>query len=163
MSSTLPASILAKVEMSPVEDLLLGLLPQQLEGIRVQTKIEDDQTFPFILVRSTGSWGNWHGDERFLDAAEVHVQTFADGINADEDAANLAEAVRVTLRDSRNIVVPRRGHLVSCEMTSRPRRAPDWATATGPVQYADLPTGVYRYETQYHVVIRKPDTKPFAP
>jgi len=163
MSTTLPASILAKVEMSPIEDLLLGLLPTPLAGVSVQTKIEDDQTFPFVLVRSTGSWGSWHGDERFLDAAQVSIQTFADGINADEDAANLAEAVRVTLRDSRNIVVPNRGHMVSCEMTSRPRRVPDWATSTGPVQYADLPTGVYRYETVYHMVIRRSSTKPFAP
>lgn len=163
MSTTLPASILAKVEMSPVEDLLLGLLPMQLEGVRVQTRIEDDQQFPFILIRANGNWGNWSGDERFLDAAQINVHTLADGINAEEDAANLAEAVRVTLRDSRNIVVPRRGHIVSVEMTSRPRRVSDWATATGPVQYADLPTGVDRYETVYHVVIKKSATKPFAP
>lgn len=162
MTSTLPAAILAKVEMSPVEDLLLGLLPVELPGVEVSTLIESDQTFPFVLIRSAGSWGNWAGDERFLDAASVQLHTFADGVNSDEDAALLAEAVRVTLRDSRNKVVPGRGHIVSVEMTERPRRAPDWATSTGPVQYADLPTGVTRYETTYHVIIRKPATKPFS-
>lgn len=162
MTSTLPPEILAKVEMSPVEDLLLALLPDQLPGVPVQTLIEDEQTFPFILIRSNGSWGNWTGDERFLDAAEIRVHTFADGINADEDANNLAEAVRVTLRDSKNIVVPQRGHITNIQMTSRPRRVTDWATSSGPVQYASLPAGVFRWEAVYHVTIRKPATKPFA-
>lgn len=161
MTSTLPPSVLAKVEMSPVEDLLLALIPGELPGVAVSTLIESDQTFPFALVRSSGSWGNWAGDERFLDAASIQIQTFADGVNSDEDAALLAEAIRVTLRDCRNKVVPGRGHIVAVEMTERPRRAPDWATSSGPVQYADLPEGVTRYETNYHVIIRKPATKPF--
>lgn len=160
--TTLPPNILALVEMSPVEDLLIGLLPSRLAGIPVQVRVEDDQAIPFALVRSSGSWGTWAGDERFLDAAQIHVHTFAGGLNAEEDAANLAEAIRVTLRDSKNIVVPHRGHIVSVEMTSRPRRVADWATATGPVQYADLPAGVDRYETIYHVIIRKPKDKPFS-
>ena len=163
MATTLPAEVLGLAEMSPVEDLMLGLLPAHLGGIRVQTRVEDNQEFPFVLVRSAGSWGNWKGDERFLDAAQLYIHTLADGIDSETDAANLAEAIRVVLRDSKNIVVPRRGHIVACDMTSRPRRVPDWATATGPVQYADLPTGVTRFETVYHVIIRKPRVKPFAP
>lgn len=163
MATTLPASILSKVEMSPVEDLLLALLRDNLPDVQIKTRIADDQTFPAVLVRSAGSWGTWAGDERFLDAAQVEIHTYADGPNSEEDAANLAEAVRVTLRDSKNVVVPRRGHIVVCEMTSRPQRRADWATATGPVQYADLPTGVTRYETTYHIIIKKPAIKPFAP
>ncbi len=54
--------------------------------------------------------------------------------------------------------MPGRGHLTRVQMTSAPRRVTDWATATGPVQYADLPTGVWRYETQYRIGIRKPHT-----
>ena len=162
MTSTLPEEVLDLIEMSPVEDLLLALLPDKLPGVMVSTFIEDEQSFPLALVRSSGSWGNWAGDERFLDAATISVGTFADGPNADEDAALLAEAIRVTLRDSRNIVVPRRGYIVSVEMTERPRRVTDWATSTGPVQYADLPTGVFRWETTYHVIIKKPAVKPFS-
>lgn len=162
MSSTLPPSILAKVEMSPVEDLLLGLLPRELAGINVTTFIEEDQKFPFVLIRSAGSWGNWAGDPRFLDAAAITVATFCRGENADEDAALLAEAVRVTLRDSKNKVVPGRGHIVTVEMTERPRRVTDWATSAGPVQFADLPNDVMRWENTYHVIIRKPARKPFA-
>jgi hypothetical protein len=161
--STLPDSVLNLVEMSPVEDLLLGLIPSKLGGVPVKTKIEPNSTFPFVFVRSNGSWGTWSGDERFLDAAHVFVETFCDGLNSDEDAANLAEAVRVILRDSKNVVVPHRGHITECEMVSRPRRTSDWATSTGPVQYADLPTNVSRWEAEYHVIIRKPTAKPFAP
>jgi hypothetical protein len=148
--------------MSPVEDLILALIPDKLGGVAVQTKVNDDQTFPLVLVRSNGSWGTWAGDERFLDAAHLVISTFSEGLNADEDAANLSEAVRVVLRDSKNVVIPHRGYITDCELVSRPRRVPDWNTSTGPVQYADLPTNVIRWEAEYHVIIRKPAQKPFA-
>jgi hypothetical protein len=154
--------VLALVEMSPVEDLLLHLLRDKLTGVQVNSLIADDQTFPLVVVRNTGAWGDWGGDERFLDAGSVVVHTFAEGLNADSDAALLAEAVRVTLRDSVNAVVPGRGYISKQKMLSRPRRVTDWATATGPVQYADLPTGVTRYETTYEIEIRKPAAKPYA-
>lgn len=161
MPSSLPAEILALVEMSPVEDLMLALLRENLPGINVNSLIADDQTFPLVVVRNTGAWGDWSGDERFLDAGSVVVHTFCEGINGDSDAALLAEAVRVVIRDSVNVVVPNRGHITKQQMLSRPRRVTDWATATGPVQYADLPTGVWRYETTYQVEIRKPLTNPY--
>lgn len=147
--------------MSPVEDLLLDLLPSKLPGIQVKSLIADEQTFPLVLARRSGNFGNWAGDPRFLDAAQVTIHTFAEGVNADEDAGLLAEAVRVVLRDSVNVVVPNRGHIVNVTMSSAPRRVTDWATATGPVQYADLPTGVWRYETIYQVAIKKPPKRPF--
>ncbi|WP_405056966.1 hypothetical protein OG474_30030 [Kribbella sp. NBC_01505] len=160
-SSSLPAEVLALVELSPVEDLLLDLLPAKLPGIQVKSKIADDQTWPLVMARRSPDFGDWAGDPRFLDAARILVHTFCEGINGDEDAALLAEAVRVVLRDSVNVVVPNRGHLVNVTMTSAPRRVTDWATATGPVQYADLPTGVWRYEAIFDIVIRKPRSKPF--
>ena len=46
-------------------------------------------------------------------------------------------------------------------MTSAPRRVTDWTTATGSVQYADPPTGVWRYETQYRVGIRQASLAPY--
>lgn len=161
MASTLPAEVLALVEMSPVEDLLLALLPTKLPGINVQSLIEDDQRFPLALVRAAGEWGEWSGDPRFLDAAQVVIHTFCEGIDADSDAALLGEAIRVVLRDSVNVVIPGCGHITKVDMVRRPRRLADWATATGPVQYADLPTGVMRYETVFNVEIKKSPTKPF--
>ncbi|WIM95771.1 hypothetical protein ACTOB_007901 [Actinoplanes oblitus] len=160
--SGLPAHIRAMVELSPVEDLLLVLLREALAGISVQSLIWDNQTFPMVLVRRQPSFGEWMGDPRFVDSADVAIHTFCADPNGDEDAALLAEAVRVALRDAWLMYrsVPQRGHLTRVTMTSAPRRVTDWATATGPVQFADLPTGVWRYETLYRVAIRKPFARP---
>jgi hypothetical protein len=141
--------------MRPLEDLLLPLLRPRLTGISVQSLLHDDQTFPVVLVRSNGDWGNWSGDRRFIDTAQLNVQVFCDGLNADEDAAILSEAVRVVLIESINKVVPGWGHIIDVDMVSRPRRVADWASSTGPVQYADLPTQISRYETLYEVVARR--------
>lgn len=166
MTYTLPQEVLELVEMNPVEDILLGVLRTQLPGIDVQTLIQYQQGFPFVLARAYGSWGDWDGDPRFLDAAQVNIHTFCDGVNADEESALLSEAVRVVLRDSINVPVMKDGkslgHLTKADMMVRPRRVTDWATATGPVQYADLPQGVFRWETVYHVEIRRPYNKFFA-
>lgn len=161
MASTLHPDVLALVEMSPIEDLLLGLLPMQLTDVHVQSLIQNDQGFPLVIPRRSGDWGEWEGDPRFLDAGQVSIHSYCEGIDGDSDAALLSEAVRVVLRDSINVTVPGRGHLTKVKMTSAPRRVADWATATGPVQYADLPNGVWRYETVYNVEIRKSGTKPF--
>ncbi|MEU8133238.1 hypothetical protein [Streptodolium elevatio] len=159
----LPAEIKALAELSPVEDLLLVVLREGLPGIKVQSLIERDQTFPFVLVRRDSNFGAWTGDSRFTDAARIAIQSFAPDPDGDTDAAILAEAVRVVLRNAwlNQKVYPGLGHIIRVDMASAPRRATDWATATGPVQYADLPTGVWRYETQYDVEIRKPRARPF--
>ena len=159
----LPAEIKALAELRPVEDLMLAIFRDGLPGVQVKTLISADQTFPLVLIRRTPGFGEWGGDTRFTDSAQISVQTFCEDPNGDEDAAILAEACRVVLRDAwfSQRVVPGRGHLTHVQMTSAPRRVTDWATASGPVQYADLPTGVWRYETVYQVDIRKPRTRPF--
>ncbi|MFC4089354.1 hypothetical protein [Micromonospora sp. GCM10011541] len=159
----LPDEIKALVELSPVEDLLLPILREGLPGVQVKTLVGFDQTFPLVLVRRQPQFGSWGGDTRFTDVADIAVHTFCEDPNGDEDAALLGEAVRVVLRNAwlDHKVVPGRGHLTYVDMTSAPRRATDWATATGPVQYADLPTGVSRYETLFNVEIRKSRTQPF--
>lgn len=161
MASTLDPEILGLVEMSPIEDLLLALLPQHLPGVKVQSLISLDQTFPFVLVRRANDWGLWGGDQRFVDEAQITIHTFCDGTRADEDAALLAEAVRVILRDSLEIVVDGHGWLKKVKLMEAPIRKQDWGTNIGPVQYAELPSGVYRYETNYQVRIRRSLTKPF--
>lgn len=153
--TSLDPAILALVRFKPIEDLLLELLRPALPGVSVQTLVWDDQTFPFVLVRANGDWGPWSGDVRFIDSGQVNIQVYTDGLNADQDAALLSEAIRVVLTDSINTVVPGIGHLTRVEQKVRARRAADWATATGPVQYADLPTTVMRYETVYDVSFKR--------
>ncbi|WDS51730.1 tail terminator [Streptomyces phage Triumph] len=159
----LPPEIKALAELSPVEDLLLAVLRDGLPGIAVNTLISKSQTFPFVLVRRDPSFGSWAGDTRFTDSARVAVHAFCQDPNGDEDSAILSEAVRVVLRNAwlNQQVYPGRGHITRVDLASAPRRATDWATATGPVQYADLPTGVWRYEASYDIAIRKPRTRPF--
>lgn len=153
----LPERIRALAENGPVEDFLLDLLRAELPEIPVQSAIEFDQTFPFILVRRIPGMGEGAGDPRFLDSATASVQTFCDGVDADSDSAVLQEAIRVTLRDAwlSNRIVPGRGHLTRMDTVQAARRATDWSTSVGPVQYADLPAGVLRFEAQYQLTIRR--------
>lgn len=153
--TSLNQNVLNLVRFRPIEDLLLSVLRARLTGVSVQTLVWDNQDFPFVLVRANGDWGPWSGDKRFIDSGQVNVQVYCDGLDADQDAALLSEAVRVVLTDAINEVVPGVGHLVRVEQKIRPRRAADWATATGPVQYADLPTTVVRYETIYDISFKR--------
>lgn len=159
----LPDAIKAIAEFAPVEDLMLAVLRDKLPGITVQSQVEDVQTFPFVLVRRSSTMGLYAGDSRFTDWAEVIVSCLCLDPNGDEDAAILSEAVRVVLRDAavERQVYPGLGYITEVTLAASPRRAPDWATATGPVQYADLPTGTWRYEARYEIEIRKSSTKPF--
>lgn len=154
----LPDSIRALAELSPVEDVVLAILRAALPEMQVNSLIALDQTFPAVVVRRADSFGEWGGDDRFTDSALLYVHTFCEDPDGDEDAALLAEAVRVVLRDAwlNQTVIEGRGHLTRVKMSGAPRRAPDWASATGPVQYADLPTGVHRYETRFQIGIKKP-------
>lgn len=159
---TLPESVRNLVELSPVEDVLLELLRDAMPDVRFQTLVEANQEFPFVLVRRSPHFGSWGGDPRFIDAADVQVHAFAAGLSADEHAALISEAVRVALRNAwlQNKTVPGRGHITSMEVTTPARRVSDWASAVGPVQYADLPTDVVRYEAGYRLHVRRPRTRP---
>ena len=158
--SSLPASVHDMVEMSAVEDVMLALLRARIPDIETQALIAPNQTAPLILPRRSPEAGRWRGDTRFVDAAYVDVQVFCDGDEADADAQALSEAVRVAIRDSwrEHEVFPGLGHITWQEMTISPHRRPDWATATGPVQYADLPAGWVRYESTFYLEIRRPLT-----
>ena len=154
----LPQEILDLVEMNSLEDIVLALLRERITTVPVQSQIYDDQTFPAVVIHRGDINGEWmRGDPRFIDYAKLEVFCFVDGINADEEASLLSEAVRVVLRGSTNKIVPGLGYLTKIEMVSPPRNAADWDTATGPVQYADLPAEVVRYVTTYTLSIRKPD------
>lgn len=155
----LPDEVLQLVERAPLEDVLLPLVRARLrKGVSVQSLYEMNPTLPLVIIRRhTGlNSGGW-ADPRFLSGGLVQVNCLTEGLDADEDAARLSESVRVILRDAHlnQTVVPGVGHLAVCEERQAPRRSADFATAVGPVQYADLPTGVVRYESTYYVVVRQ--------
>lgn len=138
--------------------MILHLLRAAFPDVYVCTLIPEDPPYPFILVRGSRGLGLWDGDPRgLIDAYDVEIQVFTMDPDGDEAGALISEAVRVALRDAwlSHTHVPGIGSVIQITMQSKPRRVTDWATSAGPVQYADLPTGGWRYETQYAVSIRK--------
>lgn len=156
MATTLPAEVLDLVQFHPIEDLLLAVFRDAFSQVEVITRYSKDQGFPVILLRRIDSWGRPDRDDRFVQTHQVVVHTLCNGLNAEEDASLLAEAAKVVLTNSVNKVMPGLGHVTMVDPISLPNMAPDWATSTGPVQYADLPTGVVRYEGIYEVAFRRP-------
>lgn len=157
--TSLPPEVHALAENAPLEDFLLALLRERLpEPIRVQSLVEMDQRFPLVLVRRIPGMGDGKGDPRFLDSSVAAVHVFVEGVEGDSDAAVLSEAIRVILRDAwlNHKVVPGVGHLTHFEVAQVARRTTDWSTSMGPVQYADLPAGVVRYEAHYALTLRRP-------
>lgn len=151
-------------ELPPVEDPMLGLLRPRLgaAGVRVLSAIPPDMAdaFPFVLVRRQYNQMHARGDARsFTDQAYIQVDVFTEGVNGDEDGATLSDAVRVILRDAwlnQTVEPVTKAALSSFRVIHSPRRAGDWANATGPVQYADLPAGAWRYTTTYRLTFRYP-------
>lgn len=154
----LPPALFAVTEFAPIEDILLGLLRGGLWGIPVYTLIPEKPVFPFVLVRKvSNSISQWDGDPRFVDRARFTVQAFTQDPDGDEAGAVLSEAIRVVLHQHwmAHTNVPGFGTIVKLEMVASPTRVTDWATSAGPVQYADLPTGTWRYEAQYVLTVKR--------
>lgn len=160
----LPDSVKAIAEHVPAEDLALAILRARLTDIEIATTVRANQTFPLILARRLPTFLDFPSDERFITSVDLAVHVFAEDPDGDRDAAIISEACRVVLRDAwlNNFTDPALGSVHFFDVLSPARRATDWATASGPVQYADLPAGVWRYEARYRLVVRKPRIHPFA-
>lgn len=160
----LPQSVMDRVEFHPIEDVVLPILRDGLPGVGVYSEIPEEglgafiegETLPLVIVRRHTEQGIWHGDPRFLDSGAFMIHAFTEDPDGDQDGAYLSEAVRTVLRDAwlSKTTVPGVGSVSSIRLYEPPRRVTDWATASGPVQFADLPTGVWRYETVYSIKVR---------
>jgi hypothetical protein len=162
--ANLPDSVKALAERTPAEDLALDILRSRLPDIEIVTAIRVDQTFPVILARQLPNFITFISDERFVASVDLAIHAFAQDPEGDRDAAIISEACRVVLRDAwlNHYDNPALGSVTFFETLSPARQASDWADASGPVQYADLPAGVWRYEARYRLVVRKPRNHPFA-
>lgn len=154
----LPQSVLELVEFSPIEEVMLAVLHAGLPDVPSFSLIPEDVPDYFVLVRRLPGYGTWGGDPRFIDAGRLFIHVFTCDPDGDEKGARLSEAVRVVLRNA-NRDKPDLGPLgsiSSIEMDVEPSRKTDWANSSGPVQFADLPTGFWRYEAVYVIKVRKP-------
>lgn len=154
--SDLPDSVYALIENRPVEDIVLAILREGLPDIPVYSLIPESVPEHFVLVRRLAGLGDWDGDPRFTDTGRFVIQAFTADPEGDYKGAVLSEAVRVVLRNASfsKWSHPDLGSVIEIQMTSEPNRRTDWATASGPVQYADLPTGLWRYESTYSIHVR---------
>jgi hypothetical protein len=153
-----------------VEDLVLGLLrpyfaklAQQGPAVHVYTSYQEDMKTPGILclnTRRTGIEAYSTNDDNYMRAVVLEVNTFADGNEAEKDAADLQEAVRHVFMDAqrRQLVIPNVGVINKVTSPVLATQHTDWATASGPVQYAKLPHGVTRYEGRYRLIMRPAST-----
>jgi hypothetical protein len=154
----LPASVLDLVEFSPVEDIMLAILRQGFPDIPVFSLIPEDPPPHFVLVRRLPGDHSWAGDARFTDEGRIQIHTFTQDPDGDWKGAMLSEAARVILKKAwlDHVTIPGLGSIIEIDLWAEPGRVPDWATSTGPVQYADLPQGYWRYQSTYKIQIRKP-------
>lgn len=153
----LPASVVERLDQHPIVDVILDILREDFPDIDIGTLIPPNPTFPFVLVRKGRAVGEWTGDPRFTDASQVEIQVFTEDPDGEPKGELISLAIAKAMHEAgmtrRN--VPGKGSIIAIYMTDEPRRAPDWATSQGPVQYADLPAGVWRHETKFDVSIRK--------
>lgn len=153
------------------EDLVIGLLRPYFErladaggpDVRVYTQYEDGMVTPSVLAintRRTGIDAYAVKDEAFIRSVVLEVNTLTTGRNADKDAADLQEAVRHVFMDARRrqVVIPNVGVINTMSSSVMATRQTDWATSSGPTQYAKLPHGASRYEGRYRLLIRPPST-----
>lgn len=154
----LPAEVLELAEYDPIEMAVVHVLREAMPSVPVVTLIPEEQTSDyFVLVRRDYAFGDWRGDERFMDDGRIVIHTFTKDPDGDEKGAVLQEAIRVALRNAwlGNAYIPDHGWVVRIRITAEPTRKTDWATASGPVQYADLPAGYWRYESKYSLRVRR--------
>lgn len=154
----LPQSVLDLIENAPIEDMVLAILRKGLPDIPVVSLIAPNPPPHFVLVRRMSGLSDWSGDPRFTDTGRFYVHTFTQDPDGDYKGAILSEAVRVVLRTAwlEHWSFPGLGSVVEIGLLSEPTRKTDWATSVGPVQYADLASGLWRYESTYSIQIRKP-------
>lgn len=162
----LPDSIIEAVKRCPAEDYMLALLRKLHPDLTVLSLIplrqDGSYAWPngidyFVLVRRAPSLTPSR-DERFIDTAGISLQVFAKDPEADSKCALISEGIRATLRDASldpaSTYIPGLGSMAWLDYSQEAVRRTDWATATGPVQFADLPTGFMRYEARYTIGIR---------
>lgn len=163
MNLDLPDEVLDRAEFPPAEDFVVYALRRAMPSIPAFTLIPEDIPENFVLVRKDQPAGYFQTDERHTWWSWIAIHVYTADPDGDEKGALISEAIRVALRDAwlEHLEVPGMGWFSKVRLTTEPARVTDWATAQGPVQYADLPTRYWRYESGYHIKLRRSLTHPY--
>lgn len=154
----LPASVLNRVRNRPIEDIGLKILRRGLPGVPSFALIPRETPPYFLLIRGTPEAGLYHGRRGLLHEMDFAVHFYTEDPDGDEKAALLGDAVVDVMEQAflEHWSFPGYGSVNKIICRQYPSREPDWATSTGPVQYADLPTGDWRYEARFRARINTP-------
>lgn len=157
----LPVSVENNVKFYPYEDLLVEMFKYGLPELQFKTLIPERMTYPLVVGRRFLKQGAWSGDPRFIDKGPVRINVFTEGQYAEDQGFFISEAIRVMMLKAKleKWRFPGIGSIVNIEMETEPSDESDWATASGIVQFADLPKHVKRRETVYRMTIRRPQSE----
>lgn len=142
---------------APCEDLIVAVLQDYFAGkfITVSSEFYEGMETPAVVVHqhsNTGD-GSTYRSWRFTANTVISIDVLTLGPDADQEAGQLHEAVRLALYESLfdSKVYPGLGHLTKVTHGTRPTRVNDWATSSGAVQYASLPNDAARHEAVYRI------------
>ena len=138
------------------EGFVPGILRAYLPSyVRVTSRIEEGAEFPFVEVSSSRVSEGSVRDDRHLQVVNFTIHSFCQGVDAEEDAANLCwSCVNAVLEaGKRGDKLPDGSIVATADLFMPPLRRSDWADASGPVQYQDLPQLVERFEATMKVVL----------
>lgn len=158
----LPDSILDATGDWPEGRLLaLAVLRERFPEMRFAGLISPSLEPPFALVREVGFEGAWDQDSRFKREFFISIETFTEGLESDVDAPKIHRAAEDAFRRAalgNRFVLD--AWIVDYDLAEPPRRLYDWASATGPVQTADLPVNWMRWHSLHRIEIKRSDVGP---
>lgn len=156
--ATLPASVLAKTAFAPsIEDFILPLLWQELPEVPAWSLLPEaiPPEFGVLVRKALGPGSNATDPRGFLEDVYVEIDCFTTDPDGDENGELLAKAVGFVLRDAwLNATVINNTWISRFEVPDEPARKADFVDSSGPVQYADLPQGYWRYQARYRLLLR---------
>lgn len=157
----IPESIAATAQLTPIEDVVLNVLRERHPDIEFFSLIPYNQLDlidGFVLVRRISGNGYWSGRSHLLDSGQFLIQVYTRDPDGDWKGAMISDGIRASLEaaGTEHKYYPGIGSIVRLRCIEEPVRKTDWITATGPVQFADLPTGFTRYESRFRITVRPP-------
>lgn len=145
------------------EDVALDLLRRKLPEMHFVSLLTPAIDPPYALVREVTFYGEFSPDRRFIREYFITIETFTEGLESDVEGPLIHRAVEIELLRAalgHEPVVDGAGWLEEAALIEPARRVSDWASADGPVQFADLPQGWARHISTHRLTVKRADVGP---